>query len=157
MCVVRRKCKFWTWNPKTPIYAHLRRLSIGSGCLNGHCRGYEHSSRKHTVKTNIYKLKTFCLYLTPLLLPEDSRLWISFGFTWKCGITVLCHNLVSWANDKLRWSYNYRNQETWSYGERYRVQQQLRAKDLQAKAGNISHGQIKMGVFHRAAMQFSLS
>lgn len=47
-------------------------------------------------------------YLTSLFLPEDSRLRVSFGFTWEGGSATLSHNLVPWTDDKLRGSWGQR-------------------------------------------------
>lgn len=46
-------------------------------------------------------------YQTSILLPEDSRLRISFGLTRKGGGAALSHNLVSWADDELWSSYRW--------------------------------------------------
>lgn len=47
-------------------------------------------------------------YLTSLPLPEDGRLRVPFGLTWKGGSAALRHNLVSWPYDKLGSSWRGR-------------------------------------------------
>lgn len=60
-------------------------------------------SMKYCEKCFIHKLlcEIISSYLTSLLLPEDSRLRVSFGFTREGGSAPLGHNLVPWTDDKL--------------------------------------------------------
>lgn len=63
----------------------------------------------HTKSCNI-----ICSYLTSLLLPENRRLRVSFGFTWERGSAALGHNLVPWTDDKL-WC-------SWRTGKRHQCE-----------------------------------
>lgn len=97
-------------------------------------------------------------YLTSLLLPEDSRLRVSFGFTREGGSAALSHNLVPRADDKLGRSWSQRGKASVLVRKWNKKRLNIRTGDYRGggfkqKTSNLQHGQIKMGVPYRASMQ----
>jgi len=102
--------------------------------------------------------ESVCSYLASLLLPEDSRLWISLGFTWEGSSAALRHNLIPWTDDKLGCSWSQRTKATALQVERHIARPNIGVRsywgeELQAKTSNNTYSQIKIGVLYRASMQ----
>lgn len=68
-------------------------------------------------------------YLTSLLLPEDSRLRVSFGFTREGGSAALSHNLVPRADDKLGRSWSQRGKASVLVRKWYKKRLNIRTGD----------------------------
>lgn len=84
--------------------------------------------------TNVFHTwlcEVVCSYLTSLLLPKDSRLRVSFGFTREGGSAALSHNLVPWADDKLGCSWSQRAKAPVLVDQWYTVRPNIRARDYQ--------------------------
>lgn len=67
------------------------------------CQPKEAFSPQEIIDADVFHMLVFVAhsYLTSLPLPEDGRLGVPFGLTWKGGSAALRHNLVSWPYDKL--------------------------------------------------------
>ena len=74
-------------------------------------------------------------YLTSLLLPEDSRLRVSFGFTREGGSAALSHNLVPWADDKLGRSWSQRGKASVLVRKWYEKRLNIRTGDYRGGGG----------------------
>lgn len=70
-------------------------------------------------------------YLTSLFLPEDSRLRVSFGFTWEGGSATLSNNLIPWTDDKLGGSWGQRVKTTVLVDQWNIVRLNISAEDYQ--------------------------